>query len=450
VRSHRGAALILCLAPVFSLLPVPGGLRAAGQDPPAMPPILSVRERKAAIDGWVTLRLERVLPEEMRRAGLDMWLVICNEGVEDPVFRALVPEDPWAVRRLSMLVFYDRGGAGVERVLIARHAKPSYVKDWNEGQETQWQALARVVAARDPKRIGINQAEKIPFGDGLTAGLKEKLVLALGPELAARLVSAEELAVRMLERRIPEEMPLYDHVVTVARAIIREGFSSRVITPGVTTAEELAWWLNQRIEDLGLERASQATVSIIRAGAADANDGVIRRGDVVHCDVCIKYLGLVTDTQELGYVLREGEGDVPAGLKDALRKGNRMQDILAGEFQTGRSGNDIQIAALEKGRREGLKPRVYTHPIGLHLHGAGAVIGVPDRQDPARQMEVEGRRGDYPMHADTAHAIELSVRATIPEWNGQEIEIGIEQEGLFDGTQVRFIGGRQTSFHVIK
>lgn len=440
---YRMALPVVLLVALTACAPAP---RQSG----SMPPILPVRERKVLMDQWVKIRLERLLPQEMRRASLDMWLVICNESVEDPVFRALVQEDPWAVRRLAMLVFYDRGAEGIERIIIANHPKEHYTKDWNQARETQWQALARVVKARNPKRIGINQAVKVPFGDGLTAGLKQKLVEALGSDLSKRLHSAEDLAVGMLEQRIPEEMEAYGQVVSVARAIIREGFSSRVITPGTTTTEELAWWLNQRIEDLALERASQSTATVIRAGSAGPKDNVIRRGDVLHADLCIKYLGLLTDHQELGYVLREEERDVPTGLKEVLKKGNRMQDILMGEFREGLSGNEIQIAALEKGRAEGLQPRVYTHPIGLHLHGAGAVIGVPDRQDPTRQLEVEGRRGDYPMRAGGAHALELSVKIPISDWGGQEVEFGIEQDVWFSPSGTRFIGGRQTEFYLVK
>jgi Xaa-Pro aminopeptidase len=417
--------------------------------PPAaaagIPAILPLRERNAIMDGWVKLRLERMLPEEMRRYGFDMWLVICNENVEDPVFRALVPEDPWAVRRLGILVFYDRGAEGVERLIVSHHGRQFYTKDWNEEKgESQWEALARVIRTRNPRRIGINQGVRIPYGDGLTAGLKEKLLKAVGPDLAARIQPAEELAVAMLERRLAEEMAVYPHVVAIAKAIIAEGFSSSVVTPEVTTEDDLNWWFNQKVVDLGMERWFFNDVSLIRKGERRPEDKVIHRGDIIHCDIGIKYLGLTTDTQELAYVLKEGETDVPAGFKEALGKGNRMQDILMGEFKLGRTGNEVQAAALAKGRAEGLKPRVYTHPIGLHGHGAGAFVGLPDRQEGVVE------KGEYPMHPETAYSIELSAQAAIPEWGGQEIRVALEQEGYFDGKTTRFIGGRQTEWHLIR
>ncbi len=431
--------LRLALPVVIALLGAPMGSLLAS-DPPA---ILPLRDRKPVVDGWVKLRLERLLPEEMRRYGFDMWLVISNENVEDPAFRPLVPEDPWAVRRLGILVFYDRGEGGIERLLVARHAKEFYTKDWDQFNETQWEALARIIKARNPKRIGIDQAVKIPYGDGLTAGLKQKLVAAIGPEYAARLVPAEDLAVAVLERRLPEELPLYDRVVAITHAIVREGFSSAVITPGVTTLDDLDWWFNQKVVDLGLERWFFNDTSLIRRQGQPL-DRVIRRGDVLHCDIGLKYLGLNSDIQELAYMLREGETAPPAGLQEALRRGNRMQDILVGEFRDGRLGNEVQAAALRKGRAEGLEPRIYTHPIGLHGHAAGAFVGLPEYQDGVPE------KGEYPVHLETAYSIELSVRTPIPEWGGQVVVFGLEQDAFISASGSRFLDGRQTALHLVR
>lgn len=434
-RALPRLAVILALM----LLTAPASSLAAGD----FPAVLSLRDRKPLMDGWVKQRLDRVLPGEMRRYGFDMWLVICNESVEDPVFRQLVPEDPWAIRRLGILVFFDRGEGGVERLLVARHAKAFYTKDWDQFNETQWEALARIIKARNPGRIGINQGVKIPYGDGLTAGLKQRLVAAIGPEYAARLAPAEELAVAMLERRLPEELPLYDRVVAITHAIVREGFSPAVITPGVTTLDDLDWWFNQKVVDLGLERWFFNDTSLIRRQSQPL-DRVIRRGDVIHCDIGVRYLGLHSDIQELAYVLREGETAAPAGLQDALRRGNAMQDILLAEFREGRLGNDVQAAALRKGRAEGLQPRVYTHPIGLHGHAAGAFVGLPEYQDGVPD------KGEYPVHLETAYSIELSVRAPIPEWGGQEVVFSLEQNAFLSASGPRFLDGRQTSLRLVR
>ena len=57
--------------------------------------------------------------------------------------------------------------------------------------------------------------------------------------------------------------------------------------------------------------------------------------------------------------------------------------------------------------------------------------------------------GDYPMHANTAYSIELNVTVSIPEWNGQDVRIMLEEDAFFDGKEVRYIDGRQTELIVI-
>jgi len=411
------------------------------------PAILSMRERAQIIDKFLLNRFKTVLPEEMRKHNFDMWLVICRETNEDPVFRTLSPEDPWYARRLSMLVFYDRGEKEeVERIIIAKHNKKLYRNEWKRDKETQWESLARVVAERDPKRIAINESERMWHADGLSASLKRKLVEALGPKYSARLHCGEDLAIGWLERRIPEEMEIYSHVVSIAHYIIAEGFSSKVITPGVTTTDELKWWFRERFRELKLVATFRPSASIKRyaAGGKAPKDNIIRRGDLIHCDIGFEYLRMCTDIQEFAYVLKDGETDAPEGLKNALKKGNRMQDILCAEFKEGLTGNEIQAAALKKGREEDLNPRIYSHPIGFHLHAAGALIGLPEQQE-----GVPGR-GEFTVHYNTCYAIELSIDTEIPEWDGQKVRFSIEEEAIFTPKGVFFFAGRQTKFHLVK
>jgi Xaa-Pro aminopeptidase len=277
--------------------------------------------------------------------------------------------------------------------------------------------------------------------------LKAKLVTTLEAKYAARLHSAEKLAVGWLERRIPEELEVYPHIVSIAHQIIAEAFSNQVITPGVTSTEDVVWWIREKMAKLGLPTWFQPSVSIQRQ--MDDNEdkierNVIHRGDLLHCDIGIIYLGLNTDTQEHAYVLKPGEKDVPEGLKKALSLGNRLQDILIGEFVAGRTGNEILKTALNKAKAEGLKASIYTHPLGYHGHAAGPTIGLWDNQE-----GVPGK-GDYPLFYDTCHSIELNIKTEIPEWNNQEIRIALEQDAVFTRDGVCFLDGRQTRFHLVK
>jgi Xaa-Pro aminopeptidase len=410
------------------------------------PAVLPLRERGPVYDRWLKERLETVLPELMRREGLDMWLVICREYEEDPVYFSLVPYESMSARRLSMLVFTDRGAQGVERLAVARYGIGSFYKaDWNPDKIGQWERLAELVKERNPKRIGINESDVFAFGDGLSAANKSSLVRALGPDFSKKLTSAERLAVGWLERRSPAEMEAYPHIVAIAHAVIAEAFSNTVIVPGATTTEDVVWWMRERFAALKVSTWFQPSVSIQRPKDSPYKDSeVIHRGDMLHCDMGIRYLGLCTDTQQLAYVLKEGETTAPAGLKAGLAQGNHLQDILLAEFREGRSGNEILAAALKKAKEAGLKPSIYTHPLGVHGHAAGPTIGLWDRQD-----GVPGA-GDYPLFAGTCYSIELNVTAPVAEWGGQDVQFALEQDAFFDRAGARFLDARQSAFHLIR
>lgn len=411
-----------------------------------MPSVLSLKEQVAVHDGWLKLRLDRILPELMRQEKFDMWLVICREGNEDPVFFSLVPFTTLYASRTSILVFFDRGAEGIERLAVTRFGvRPFYKGVWEPEKMDQWMRLAQVIKERNPKRIGINESEVFSYADGLTGTLKKNFLKALGAEFASRLHSAERLAVRWLERRSPEELEVYPQIVSIAHAIIAEAFSRKVITPGVTTTDEVVWWMRERTRELGQTNWFQPDVSIQRPKDSPHKDSeIIHRGDLLHCDFGIKYLGLCTDTQEHAYVLKEGEEDAPKGLKDALIQGNKLQDIHLAEMNEGKTGNEVLASALKRAKAEGLRPSIYTHPVGVHGHAAGPDIGTWDMQD-----GVPGT-GEFPLAVDTCFSIELNVTANVPEWGNQDIRIALEQDAAFVRGGAYFLDGRQTRFHLIQ
>jgi Xaa-Pro aminopeptidase len=428
------------------MIPVSASGAAPAVAEPERPAILTLRQQSAVYNDWLKIRLETILPELMRQEGFDMWLVLCRENNEDPVFFSLVPFNSLYASRLSMLVFFDRGAEGVERLTVSRSGIGGLYKSvWEPDKIEQWTRLAQVIKERNPKRIGINKSDTFNYGDGLTATLEKKLMAALSPELGARVQSSERLAVRWLERRSREELETYPQVVAIAHAIIAEAFSRAVITPGVTTAEDVAWWMRERSRQLGLRNWFNTTVDIQRPKDSPLKDSpIIHRGDFLHCDFGIEYLRLCTDTQQLAYVLREDETDAPKGLKDALAQGNRLQDIHLDEMKPGRTGNQILTAILKRAKDEGLRPSVYTHPLGVHGHAAGTLVGMWDMQNGVPGV------GDYELFADTAHSIELNVTATVPEWGNQDVRVLLEQDAVVVKNGVRWLDKRQTSLLLVR
>lgn len=429
-------------------------LGPAPQAPVEMPRVLSLRERAELQDAWLERRLETLLPGLMRREGIDAWVLVAREYNEDPVVRTMLPSSWLSARRRTILYYHDHGGErGVERLAVARYDVGATARGaWDPAEEPdQWARLAELVRERDPARLALDVSSTVALADGLTHSEHGALLAALGPELAARVVSAEGLAVGWLETRTPEELEAYPSVVRLAHAILAEGLSERAVQPGATTTDDLSWWLRERAAGLGLDVWFQPHVSVQRAGDAAAEASfaaregprTIRRGDLVHVDFGIEYLGLHTDTQQHAYVLHAGEDDAPEGLRRALALGNRAQDLLLAELVDGRTGNEVLGAALGAARAEGLRAMIYTHPLGLHGHGAGPSIGLWDRQD-----GVPGT-GDLPVRASTAWAIELGVTADVPEW-GREVRVMLEEDALFDGTRVHWLDGRQTELHLIR
>ncbi|MEM1095359.1 MAG: M24 family metallopeptidase [Bacteroidota bacterium] len=418
-----------------------------------MPHILPMRQRAEVIDRWLEERLDTVLPELMRREGIDLWIIAAREYNEDPIIRTMLPATWLAARRRTVLVLFDRGeGQGVERLAVARYNVGIFERAWSpEEQPDQWARVAELIAERDPQRIGINRSELFATADGLTDTEYDGLLAALPERYQDRLTSAERLSAGWLETRTASEMQVYPQVMRIAHTIIAEGLSEQVIQPGVTTTADVQWWYRERIRDLGLVTWFHPIVDVQRASTDERgndfserfSEATILPGDLLHIDLGITYLRLNTDTQQHAYVLRPGETDAPQGLKDALAVGNRLQDILTEQFVTGRSGNAILLGALNQAKAEGIDATIYTHPIGYHGHGTGPTIGLWDQQG-----GVPGR-GDYPLYPNTAYAIELNAAVGIPEWGGQRIRVMLEEDAFFDGETVRYIGGRQTSLMLL-
>ena len=412
--------------------------------------ILPERDRAKVMNEILEWRLDHIIPELMRREGIDMWLIICREYNEDPVYMTLVPEPSMAARRTSILIFHDKGEKdGVERLTCSFYGMGKWYRSiYRDQTRDQIEVLAEYIQKNTPKKIGINESETWAFGDGLSASFKTRLVEALGPDLASRMVSAENICVGWLETRSPREWSIYRHICGVAHDIIAEFFSNRVIIPGVTTTEDVVWWIRQRFTDIGVDTWFHPSVSIQRS-KMDAQlykdkPKIIRRGDLLHCDIGIVYLGLCTDTQQNAYVCRIGEQDAPEGLKEALRRGNRLQDIVMAEHREGRTGNEVLLSSLEKAKAEGLNPSVYCHPLGIHGHADGFVVGLWNRQDGVPV------RGEYPLYPNTCYAIEMNNKHKVPEWDNMDVQIGLEEGGVFTTDGCAFIDGRQTKYFLIK
>lgn len=396
----------------------------------------------------------------MRKHHVQMWLVICREYNEDPVFFSLVSPTMFAARRRTIYVFFDRGEQkGIERLALGGGSNGGlytvYRDTGIEGREIygegQWVLLRKLIDERKPSTIAINISHTHAFSDGLSSGEREKLDNALGTENLKRIVRAEDLALEYIETRLPEMLPTYRQMMETVHSLIGGAFSSEVISPGKTTNQDVVWWLRQQVNNLGLGTWFHPSVRVQKSSRTGvdllAEDApvVIDRGDVLHVDFGITAMRLNTDTQHMGYVLREGEKDAPAGIKRALASANRLQDLLTERMKPGRSGNEVLADTLAAMKAEGINGSIYTHPIGDHGHGAGPLIGLWDRQ-----QGVPGR-GDVPILASSWFSIELAATTPVREWGNKELWIGEEEDAVIDESgRASWVLKRQTEYHLIK
>jgi Xaa-Pro aminopeptidase len=426
----------------------PPGRLARAAIPAAERPFGTLREQAAMQQKWLKKRLDTFLPALMRKRGIDLWVVPMREYNEDPVFSAITAPETFFARRRTIYVFFDKcaaSGAPVTSTCIERIAlggtsqggvfdvrtstKPVVAAVGGRQAELwgdeQWQALKQVIEERKPKVIGIDRSKTFAFNDGLSSGELQGMTEALGAAWTARFRDAEGLPLGLIASRLPEEEAFFEKMTALVWQMTQTMFSEKVIVPGTTRTSDLVWWWRQRTNDQGLGTWFQPSVDIQRKGMKSVQPGedpVIQPGDVLHCDVGITVARLNTDTQHDAYVLLPGEADAPAGLKKALADANAMQDIAMEETRPGRSGNEVLASVLQRMKAQGIDGTMYTHPIGLHGHGAGPLIGLWDYQD-----GVPGR-GDVKVTPSMWFSIELQATTPVPEWGGQPVRIAQEED----------------------
>jgi hypothetical protein len=412
--------------------------------------ILSERQRAQVINNILKDRLDNVLPIVMDKSNIDMWILISREYNEDPVLKTFLPAEWLNARRRTILLFYRNiNNNTTEKLAVARYNfGDNILSAWNkEVQPNQWKRLVELIEERDPKRIGINYSKDFNISDGLDKTDYDEFMSHLPVSLKDKIVSAETLSNLWIETRTEKEMNVYNTIIDLTHNIIKEAFSNNTIKVGKTSTTDLEWWMRQKLTDLGLNTWFHPTVDIQRSNEFNNDhldsfsnrpeNKIINYGDLLHCDFGINYLRLNSDCQQMAYVMRESDKEVPKFLQTAFDKGNQLQDILTNNFVEGKSGNEILLKSLGEAKYLDLKPSIYTHPLGSYGHSSGPTIGMWDSQ-----QGVPGA-GDYPLNYKTVYAIELNITTYIPEWK-RDIKIMLEEAGYYSEEGFRYINSRQT------
>jgi hypothetical protein len=408
--------------------------------------VMPLKERDRFRDRVLDERLNTILPKLMKDHGVRMWVIIGREYNEDPVISTFFPAAVDSSRRLTIFAFCMNEAGELDRFVLHPNPafQPFYENVWNHAEETQWECLARLIQKVNPAELAVNMGSFHAATDGLTVNLFSSLAKAVDQEKHT-FVSSESLSVDWLQTRSTLELMVYPHICELAREISEEALSNRVIHPGATSTFDVVAWIRQKVLDLGLQTSFYPTVDVQRQGADTdrLENTIILPGDIIHLDFGIHYLGLATDTQQLAYVLKNGEDSVPSGLIAAFEKALRFADIVTGKMKDGISGNDLFTASINDSHEEEIDSMLYSHPLGVHCHGAGPWIGLYDKQE-----EIPGR-GDLLIKNNTCYALEFNIRRYIPEWN-QEVPIYLEEPISFIDGKASYMAKRQEDFYLIR
>ena len=406
--------------------------------------VLTLRERQEIRSKITRKRVETLIPPLMKELGIDFWVVPSGDFRVDPVYPYLVDEDSTA----SSIVVLSNCDGKFEKWITAKflpYGEGALYQNFVRPGENNDQALARLICEKRPRSIAVNTSTNFPILDGISHVDYQRVRKAAGD---IPVVSAEELAMRFMQHRLPEELENYEASAALSRQLIQETFTRAVITPGVTTTEDVRWFMRQRMLEMGVAYTWGPNCDVQRRGCANPMLGseleseIILPGDLVHIDFGISYLQTETDMQYLCYVPLDGEHDVPDGLKDGFAKCRAYQQIYMDTVRPGMTGNTLWREINAKAEAAGLNGMVYSHPIGFHVHGVGASIGRFGR-------EPDIPHGQYIVRNNMCFAMEQNVRIKLPEWDSQEIYIFREEDvALVDGN-IRVIGELQPNLYIL-
>ncbi|MCY1074230.1 M24 family metallopeptidase [Archangium lansingense] len=418
---------------------------------PVPPRLLSWSEQIAVREAWLVKRHEMLLPM-MRQHGVGMWIIVNEEFHDDPLTQYVAPPRPYAGNR-DIFVFIDAGAQGLKKYALTGYPEENLTRFFEcpkEPIKPREEELAELYTRYRPATIALSMGGKRGVTRSLTRDSYALLAAGLGPEAEARFISAAPLIEEYLDTRIPEELEHYRTLVLLTEQVVKRAFSSEVVKPGVTKVGDVRRWLYDELGRLGVGTWFQPDLRVQRKGQGNASsrgflavakeDLVIQRGDLLHVDFGISYLGLHSDWQKMAYVLREGEWDVPQGLKRALGNTNAVQVALVVASRPGRPSAEVYEMVIAWVREKGIVAQVYSHPLGNQGHALGASI---DFRSTSRQEEPKKlREGSY-------IAIELNTRTPVPEWDGQEVFVMQEDPAYLTADGWNFFVPWQEAYYVI-
>ncbi len=445
LRLHTAILLVLFVAQLHAQKNV--------NDPE--PKLLTWSQQLAMREQWLAKRHEMILPM-MRKHGIDMWIIVNEEFHDDPLTQYIAPPRPYAGNR-DVFVFVDTGDKGLHKLALTGFSEENIQRFFESANEPKPldKALPELYQTYHPKKIALSYGAGRGVQRGITHDTYKLLADKMGADAESHFVPAADLIEEYLDTRIPEEFDQYTKLVKLTDILAHRALSSEVIKPGKTTVGDVRRWLFDALGERGVGTWFQPDLRVQRKGKPnDTSRGflavapeniVIQRGDLVHLDFGITYMGLNSDWQKMVYIFRDGEKEIPAGLKHALANTNALQDaLMLRASRPDRPAGEVYTAAMDEMKQKNIEAQIYSHPIGDQGHGLGAAIDFRATKRPETMgQEKRLRKGSY-------ISIELNTQTVVPEWGGQKIYVMEEDPAYLTDEGWKFFVPRQEAFYVIR
>ncbi|HQU83905.1 MAG TPA: M24 family metallopeptidase [Pyrinomonadaceae bacterium] len=418
---------------------------------PKMPKLLSLREQMDVREAWLKKRFDTLLLPMMRKHNISMWIVVNEEFNADPATEYIVPPIPMVGSR-DFFIFVD-DGEKLEKIAIVRYSEERLKNHYqmvSVSRDKLAETLRNTIAKYNPKNIALNINGTRGQQNGMSQASYKMLAETLGADTEKKFVSSASFLNDFFDTRLPEELEHYRNAVLLTDILTRRAFSNEVITPGKTTVGDVRWWFLQQINNFGLKTWFQPDIRVQRQAKTTATNQqflsvadestVLERGDLIHIDCGLDYMGLSTDWQKMAYILKKGEKDAPEGLKKAMQNTNLLQDAIFKVARAGMTGSEVYESAMTEMKRQNIEAMIYSHPIGTHGHGLGASIDF--------RKAIGGAEERFRLNSFTS--IELNTSTIVPEWNNQKVTMMAEDDAVMTEKGYEFIRPRQTELYIIK
>ncbi|SMD45757.1 Xaa-Pro aminopeptidase [Aquiflexum balticum DSM 16537] len=344
---------------------------------------------------WPEIRKERIqklLPEAMKTAGVDAWVIICRENNNDPIAHHIGGENAGGTALFLFFLENDQ----VKSVVYSPIGEATALADLKihdevipvERGNSALTDASMFLLAKDFKKIAVNSSYENALSDGLSYTQRKTLEEVLGNQ-ADRMVSSDDLVYEWLSVKLPSEVEIMTKAAELTAKWQYEAYQQ--VIPGKSTDADIARYLKNKMAEYGVKDGwspdqNPNVNSGPDRGHSHATDRVIMPGDVIQTDFGIRVWDMwVSDIQRFAYVLREGETSAPDSVQFYFESSIGGNRIALKAMKPGVLGYQVDKAQRDWMAERGSEYVMWStgHPVGYVAHDIGPSLGGGLLPDPS-------------------------------------------------------------------